>query len=329
LKTLALFNNKGGVGKTTLTVNIADALSDLGYCVLMVDADPQCNLSSFFLPEKSLDEMLDKSDTDEGNTIWSSIRPVVRGKGGIKQITPVKRTAKKYLIVGDVFLADYEEELPEAWTNAFARKERGYDVTCAFSNAVHAVAKQIKADVVIYDVGPNLGPLNRAVLLDADYFASPVAADLFSLRALTTVGRSLSRWITDWQTVRSLAPKELLPSLLKGKPAYLGYITSAYKISSGRIATAPHDHWEKFIAPRVRDKIVAELRSVDPKLVPFTSNKLGGIKNFHSLAPQAQEIGLAIGKLRGHVNSGYYAQVDEAKDEFWALSEEIAKRMKL
>ncbi len=329
MKTLALFNNKGGVGKTTLTVNIADALSDLGLCVLMVDADPQCNLSSFFLPEKNLDEMLDKSDTDEGNTIWSSIRPVVRGKGGIKPIVPVKLTSNEYLIVGDVFLADYEEELPEAWTNAFARKERGYDVTCAFSNAVHSVAKAIKADVVIYDVGPNLGPLNRAILLDADYFASPVAADLFSLRALTTVGRSLARWITDWQTVRSLAPAELKLGLLKGKPAYLGYITSAYKISSGRIATAPHDHWEKFIAPRVRDKIVAPLRAVDSKLIPFTTSKLGGIKNFHSLAPQAQAIGVAIGKLKGQINSGYNAQVEEADVEFRALASEIAKRMKL
>lgn len=329
MKTLALFNNKGGVGKTTLAVNISDALADLGHSVLMVDADPQCNLTSFFLPEKNLDEMLEKSDTDEGQTIWSAIKPVVRGKGGIKSIPPVRITNLEYLVPGDVFLADYEEELPEAWTSAFARKERGYDVTCAFSKAVRAVGKAIKADVIIYDVGPNLGPLNRAILLDADYFASPVAADLFSLRALTTVGRSLSKWITDWQTVRSLAPSNMLPGLLRGKPAYLGYITSAYKISSGRIATAPHDHWEKYIAPRVRDKIVAELRAVDTKLVPFSTSKLGGIKNFHSLAPQAQSIGVAIGKLKGQVNSGYYSQVEEADIEFAALGAEIAKRMGL
>jgi cellulose biosynthesis protein BcsQ len=329
MKTLALFNNKGGVGKTTLTVNISDALSDLGYTVLMVDADPQCNLTAFFLPEKNLDDLLEKSDSDAGRTIWSAIRPVVRGKGGIKEIEPVKITDTEYLIPGDVFLADYEEELPEAWTSAFARKERGYDVTCAFSKAVRLVAKKIKANVILYDVGPNLGPLNRAILLDADCFASPVAADLFSLRALSTVGRSLSRWITDWSTVLSLAPPAARLTLLKGKPAYLGYITSAYKISSGRLATAPHDHWEKFIAPRVRDKIVAELRTVDAKLIPFSTNKLGGIKNFHSLAPQAQSIGIAIGKLKGHVNSGYYSQVEEAKTEFAALAAEIAKRMQL
>ncbi len=48
---IALFNHKGGVGKTTLTVNVAGALADSGKTVLLVDADPQCNLTSFYLTE--------------------------------------------------------------------------------------------------------------------------------------------------------------------------------------------------------------------------------------------------------------------------------------
>jgi cellulose biosynthesis protein BcsQ len=51
MKTMTFFNHKGGVGKTTLTVNVADALADLGVKVLMIDADPQCNLTSFYLEE--------------------------------------------------------------------------------------------------------------------------------------------------------------------------------------------------------------------------------------------------------------------------------------
>ena len=61
MKTLAIFNHKGGVGKTTLAVNAADALVDLGFRVMLVDADPQCNLTSFYLPEKELDELLGES----------------------------------------------------------------------------------------------------------------------------------------------------------------------------------------------------------------------------------------------------------------------------
>jgi cellulose biosynthesis protein BcsQ len=61
MKTIALFNHKGGVGKTTLTVNVADALVDLGLRVLLIDADPQCNLTSFYLEESQLDTLLAES----------------------------------------------------------------------------------------------------------------------------------------------------------------------------------------------------------------------------------------------------------------------------
>lgn len=188
------------------------------------------------------------------------------------------------------------------------------------------MGKRYGVDLIIYDVGPNVGPLNRIVLLDSDFFATPVAADLFSLRALSTVGRSLARWISDWKTVLGLAP-EGSRSLLAGNPIYLGYITSAYKVSSGRNSTKPHEYWEGKIAPRVRDRVVNTLRAIDPSLVPYTSNKLAAIKDFHSLAPQAQDYGVALGKLRGKVNSGYNAQIAEAEIEFEALAQAIRKRI--
>src|SRR5207249_570401 len=225
MKTLALFNHKGGVGKTTLAVNIADAMVDLGLCILLIDAAPQCNLTSFFLKESQLDELLGQSDGTEGGTIWSAIKPVVDGKGPIKDVSVYRIRKNLLLFAGDVLLADYEEELPAAWTGSFARKTRDYDVMCALSRTVRRAAQTYKADLIIYDVGPNVGALNRTILLDSDYFATPVAADLFSLRALATVGRSLGRWIRDWETVRNLAPPDDREQLLRGQPEYLGYIT--------------------------------------------------------------------------------------------------------
>ncbi|MQA29101.1 MAG: AAA family ATPase [Luteitalea sp.] len=326
-KSLALFNHKGGVGKTTLSINMADSLADLGLRVLLVDADPQCNLTSFYLDEKKLDELLGESDDVDGGTIWSAIKPVVDGKGPIKTVEIFEVREGVLLCPGDVLLATYEEELPASWTGSFARKSRDYDVMCALSRASRQMAADYGVDILLYDVGPNVGPLNRTILLDSDYFATPVAADLFSLRALSTVGRSLAKWITDWQTVRQLATKADRATLIHGCPTYLGYITSAYKVASGRIATKPHEYWEARIAPRVRDRIVADLKAVDPALVPHAGNKLASIKDFHSLAPQAQSLGIAIGKLRGHVNSGYYSQIDEAAVEFQGLALEVMKRM--
>ena len=330
MKKITLFNHKGGVGKTTLTVNIADALVDMGHVVLLVDADPQCNLTSFYLEETDLEALLEKSDENgSGETLWSAVKPVAEGRGGVIHIPEIPIAGKKnlYLLPGDVLMSEYEEVLPEAWTECFARRTRGYNITTALSQVVNASGAAVKADVCLYDVGPNVGALNRAVLLDCDYFVTPVAADLFSLRALSTVGRSIAKWIEGWKTIRELASKDDKARLLRGKPAYAGYITSAFKVRSGRNAANPHADWEKKIAPRVRDRIVKDLEAIDPALVPHDgANKVGGVKHFHSLAPEAQKYGLAIGALRGYVNPGHYAQVDEAKSEFLQVSKEVAKR---
>lgn len=193
----------------------------------------------------------------------------MEGRGGIADVPTWKIHGEPiYLLAGDVLLSKYEEMLPEAWTECFARRTRGYDITTALAQVVNKAGKKIDADVCLYDVGPNVGALNRVVLLDCDYFITPVAADLFSLRALSTVGRSVAKWMKDWATIRQLASPADKARLFRGKPAYLGYITSAFKVNAGRNAANPHAEWERKIAPRVRDRIVKDIAAIDPALVP-------------------------------------------------------------
>jgi len=328
MKKIALFNHKGGVGKTTLTINIADALADLGKTVLIADADPQCNITSFYLDEPQLETLLGESSEPSAEaTLWSAIKPVVEGRGDIAPLVEWQVGSRPiHILPGDVMLSDYEEELPAAWEGCFARRTRGYDVTTALSRVANRTGAKVKADVCLYDVGPNVGALNRAILLDCDFFITPVAADLFSLRALTTVGRSIAKWMTDWKTIRGLASEEDRASLPQGRPAYLGYITSAYKVSKGTAAADPHEDWEKKIAPRVRDRIIEDIKSFDAKLLPQGGNKLGGIKHYQSLAASAQQYGLPIGKLGGHVNPGHTAAINSARADFAALAKEIIRR---
>ena len=85
---LALYNHKGGVGKTTLTVNIASALAKAGKRVLLVDADPQCNLTSYLVEADVVGNWLDNSDSDAGVTIWSAIKPLAEGTGPVNKVTP-------------------------------------------------------------------------------------------------------------------------------------------------------------------------------------------------------------------------------------------------
>ncbi|QDV81255.1 ParA family protein [Planctomycetes bacterium TBK1r] len=329
MKKLTLFNHKGGVGKTTLTVNIADALGAMGHTVLLVDADPQCNLTSYYLGEKEIDELLGESDDDEeGDTMWSAIKPVVRGRGDTKKVTVYETNRENVLLApGDVLLADYEEELPDAWTRCFARNPRGYDVFCAMRSAVDKLASEYDADIVMYDVGPNVGPLNRSVLLDCDHFITPVTADLFSLRALSTVGRSVGKWITDWKTIYGLADEVAKTQIPDGRPHYLGYIASAFKVNVGTRKTNPHAQWEGKIAPRVKSRVVDVLEAIDSDLGPTGSNKIGDVKHFQSLAPSAQAEGVPIGSLRGKVNPGYNATIKQAEQTFERLAQDIVSRM--
>src|SRR5258706_15578733 len=84
--TISIFNHKGGVGKTTLTMNLASTLALLGKRVLLVDSDPQCNLTSYLIADDVVDDLLDKSDSQHGRTIWSAVKPVSEGLGTIKRI---------------------------------------------------------------------------------------------------------------------------------------------------------------------------------------------------------------------------------------------------
>lgn len=316
-KKIALFNNKGGVGKTTITVNLASALAKRGHRVLMVDADPQCNLSAFCMPEAQLDGLLAASEAGSGRaTVWDGIRPVVLGRGDVADVDIFEIYPDVLLLSGDVLVSQYEEELPAAWTDSFARKSRGYDVMGALSRLVNKIAKSYAADLVLFDVGPNVGPLNRTVLLDSDYFLAPVGSDLFSLRALGAVGRSMSRWVADWATVRSLAPSHASESLVEGRPKFIGYVASAYKVKRGGKSARPHEHWEAKIAPRVKQRIVDVLEVLGPDMTVQLPYKLGEVKHFQSLAADAQKLKLPFGDLRGKVNPGHNKQIATAAKVF-------------
>ena len=97
-KRISVFNHKGGVGKTTLTFNLASTLAEQGKRVLLVDTDPQCNLTSQIFEDNVVDDLLDKSDGIEGRTIWSSVKPIVDAEGDIKHVRPYETENSKLFV---------------------------------------------------------------------------------------------------------------------------------------------------------------------------------------------------------------------------------------
>lgn len=287
---LAIFNHKGGVGKTTLTMNVGATLARRGHRVLLVDSDPQCNLTSYLVETEVVDDLLDQSDGPDGATIWSAVKPVSEALGSVTAVNPIELGIDGlFLIPGDIRLSEFEGDLNEFWALCLQRKPRGFRGTTAISELVGALCSSYEFDFVLYDSGPNIGPLNRALLLDCDEFVIPMACDLFSLRALKTLGRTLVDWISSWETIGDLAPAgtELLP----GKPAYRGYIPQGFRTYGGLAAQQPL-HFLAQMDKEVRAQIVSLLSDLDPDLVLSEgASKLGEVKHFGALVPASQREG--------------------------------------
>ncbi len=315
---LAIFNHKGGVGKTTLNVNIAAALASLGKRVLLVDSDPQCNLTAYLIEESVVDDLLDTSDSDTGRTLWSALKPVADATGDIRVVEPIERLPNVFVLPGDVRLSEFEEQLSSLWNECFQRKPRGLRGTTALGRLVDHVASRFDVDFVFYDTGPNIGPLNRVLLLDCNHFIIPVACDLFSIRALKTLGYSLAKWIADWRTIVDLAPTN--QDILPGAPKFLGYVPQRYRVYGGDVASSYAKYLPR-IEKSISSDIIAVLRRVRAELAPRSASQseLAQVKDFGTIAIASQ----AEGKPMKDTSKGTPEQRRDAEAVFL----EIAKRI--
>lgn len=319
---IAIYNHKGGVGKTTLTVNIAAALASLGKRVLLVDSDPQCNLTSYLIDDSVVDYLLDHSNDPDGATIWSAVKPISEATGDVRSIEPYELSFKNmFLLPGDIRLSAFEEDLNQMWSECFQGKIRGFRGTAALSYLVNLISANHKIDYVFYDSGPNIGPLNRAILLDCDYFIVPAACDLFSVRALKTLGHTLSNWITVWNKIFDFAPDDVY--LFEGRPKLLGYIPQRFRVYRGQVTTGQASYLSR-LERHINSDVVAVLREVDPSLASksMNLNKLGQIKDFGILATASQSQGVPI----QDVQAGTAVQRKEAEGAFKAIAERIIQR---
>jgi cellulose biosynthesis protein BcsQ len=329
MKRITIFNHKGGVGKTTLTVNVAAALARRGKRVLLVDSDPQCNLTAYLLADEVVNELLDESDRDDGETLWSAVRPVYNSSGGVRVVEPKPTVVDNlFLLPGDIRLSEFEQFLADAWNDAFKRRLGPLRATAAISTLAQTLAEKLKIDFVFYDTGPNIGPLNRVLLLDSDYFIVPVACDLFSMRALSTLGQTLAGWITDWATIGGLAPDS--EYLLRGRPVFLGFIPQQFKVYGQTMAKSP-SYYMRQIQKRLHSSLVAVLQDVDPSLAPWPVSqlKLGEVKEFGQIIEHAQRQGVPLRDVE-NVNATHAAEAWEAFDHIAAqIIKKTSRRVRL
>jgi len=162
MKTISVANIKGGVGKTSVCSVLAAGLAEKGYKILLIDSDPQTNLTMCYLSEQP-DEMLSLYH------VYNQMR----------DIDEVKITIKNGLdlVSGDFSLCNADMQFLKAGRLKMLKK------------SLEAINAQY--DFIIIDTPPNLGVLSLNALIASDYVVVPMAADSFSLKGVRLLKQTL------------------------------------------------------------------------------------------------------------------------------------------
>ncbi len=330
---LAFFNNKGGVGKTSLVYHLAWMLTRIGHRVLACDLDPQANLTATFLSEAQLENIWNAKEqcAPHGHTIYECIRPLTE-MGDLLPPVLTEVAPDLSLIPGDLDLASFEDTLSTEWPNALgaSNPRRALRVQTAFSHLVHQGADAMKASVILVDVGPNLGAINRSALIATDYVVVPLGADLFSLQGLRNLGPTFRSWREGWRLRKEQCKhKEIGFSLAEGGMFPIGYVVQQHSVRLNRPVKA-FDKWVN----RMPAEYAKSLLQNEPPYAPRPSEDnrcLATIKHFRSLVPMAQEARKPIFDLTpadGAIG-GHAAAVRQAYSDFQALGLRICSEVGL
>ncbi|MFC0351983.1 ParA family protein [Undibacterium danionis] len=321
MKTIAFFNNKGGVGKTSLVYHLAWMFADRGIRTIAVDLDPQANLTAMFLNESKLEKIW--PDNGHPETIFGSIEPIQRGLGDIAKPNIEKISDKLGLIPGDLALSNFEDKLSESWPKCHNRDEAAFRVMTAFYRLISAASDEFNAELVLIDVGPNLGAINRSAIIASDQVILPLAPDLFSLQGLKNLGPTLRAWRSAWSELTPKAPKDLL--IPNGSMAPAGYIVMQHGIRDSRPVKA-YQRWLDRIPTIYRSAVL----DTDFSTVPAIENdefSLAKLKHYRSLMPMAMEANKPIFFLKSSDGAigAHMEAVNDCYLDFLELAKKIGK----
>ncbi len=326
MKTIAFFNNKGGVGKTSLVYHLAWMYADMGLPVIAADLDPQANLTSMFLADERLEALWTESGVRQ--TVYGALRPLLDGTGDVSAPHIEDVTPGLGLVVGDLALSAAEDELSSQWPDCLDRKPRAFRVLSALWRILSKAADESGARVVLVDVGPNLGAFNRAALVTADYVVVPLAPDLYSLQGLRNLGPTLRKWQEEWAERRERNPVADL-ELPMGAMQPIGYVVMQHAVRLDRPVKA-YARWMQRIPGVYREAVLKEEARVGVT-IESDPNGLATLKHYRSLMPLAQEarkpmfhLKPADGAIGGHAQA-----VQDCYRDFRTLAVEVATRAKV
>jgi chromosome partitioning protein len=241
-KIVAVFNNKGGVGKTVLSWNIADTLARQGKRVLLVDFDPQCNLSIAVLGEGSFVQQLPTQNIPYGTTLRAYLQRFLQNTGGEELFLHQGEFTHEnvHLIAGDFWLNIYSDSLNVGADLLSGTGLSKYVILRRMVQRAEQEAGQ-PFDYVFVDLPPSFGALVRATFYSADYFIVPCTSDNFSVYCVGLIGQMVPSFLRDWGTGLGRF-KEANPHYADfdnlGKPVFAGWVFNGFDTARQRRTAA-------------------------------------------------------------------------------------------
>jgi cellulose biosynthesis protein BcsQ len=337
MKSLAMFNNKGGVGKTTLTCNLASYIAvEFEKRVLVVDCDPQCNSTQLIMGVGEA-AALYLDSPGEVSTIRDVLRPIEDGDSTIDvDLTFLSADRNRFgvdLLAGHPHFAIIEDRLGAAWQQLRARDTQGFRQT-NWNNLLRE-ALQDRYDLAMYDLGPSLGSINRSVLMGCEHFVTPLGSDVFSIIGVKNISSWLGSWIGDyhhsWNGLQPALQRDLsdryhipaTPAILGG---YVGYTVQQYITKSFGKERRATKAYESIIGNVDLEIQSALIDYYTPILVQDTDfAKLGDIPHLYSLVPLAQKRSVPIHGLSS--TDGLVGSQFAAVREFKRMIDPIARNL--
>lgn len=323
MKTIAFFNNKGGVGKTSLVYHLAWMYASRGLPVLAVDLDPQANLTAMFLNE---DQLASLWDDGTRSTIFDAVQPLMDRTGDIAPVRVEQLHESLGLVSGNLALSRFEDLLSENWPKCLDGDRGAFRILTAFHRIMLDAARSMDAELILIDVGPNLGAINRSALIAAEQVVIPLAPDLFSLQGLKNLGPSLRDWRKGWEKRLADLPKDFGMEVPSGAMQPAGYVVMQHAIRDSRPVKA-YQRWMERIPGTYRDAVLGDpVRKVP--VIEADPYNLAMLKHYRSLMPMAMDarkpmffLKAADGAIGAHIEA-----VHACFEDFHSLAKRIASQ---
>ena len=366
MKIISVFNNKGGVGKSTLSFHLGKALGLMGKKVLFVDLDPQCNLTISAMRERELEKIWQEEDAyiddfedakknkekfsrimSETRSIHFLLKPAEDGVNDIESLPPAKSIGDNvYMIPGRLSIHQFENRISERWSGLYQSDNLSIRTITYIRRLCERYADILGIDFVLVDTSPSLGILNKTIISTVDGFIIPAQPDMFSLYGIRNIGNSLESWGKELNVIYRLISEEKREKFPKRFVQFLGYTIYNAKKYDGdneyQLADAHYSYAKRI--PQIINQYIKEDNKVkiDDINMPIAG---GAIMHTHNTYPSvAQALKCAIWEVPDvftklqqteseylkeqmiDVNRGSFGRYREIKDKYIEFAKACIER---